>query len=107
MTSKTDKLKHHHKTPPKNWSLEEGKKTDSEEKIIILLCKFFANIVLQYSVIVNDRQWGNMLFALISRPRFRSDGNRLLNKHYTALHPCLSNGCSAVNGCRQNEGPNS
>uniref|UniRef100_A0A8C1NNT7 Pyrroline-5-carboxylate reductase catalytic N-terminal domain-containing protein n=1 Tax=Cyprinus carpio TaxID=7962 RepID=A0A8C1NNT7_CYPCA len=24
-----------------------------------------------------------------------------------ALHQCLSNGCSAVNGCRQNESPNS
>uniref|UniRef100_A0A673GQR4 Low density lipoprotein receptor-related protein 4 n=1 Tax=Sinocyclocheilus rhinocerous TaxID=307959 RepID=A0A673GQR4_9TELE len=24
----------------------------------------------------------------------------------TALHQCLSNGCSAVNGCRQNESPN-
>ncbi len=23
-----------------------------------------------------------------------------------ALHQCLSNGCSAVNGCRQNESPN-
>ncbi len=24
-----------------------------------------------------------------------------------ALHQCLTNGCSAVNGCRQNESPNS
>ncbi len=24
-----------------------------------------------------------------------------------SLHQCLSNGCSAVNGCRQNESPNS
>uniref|UniRef100_A0A672PEH8 Anaphase-promoting complex subunit 16 n=2 Tax=Cyprininae TaxID=2743694 RepID=A0A672PEH8_SINGR len=38
-------------------------------------------------------------------------GHPRLNLHQVwrnvALHQCLSNGCSAVNGCRQNESPNS